>query len=87
MALAPILPSVPLISRAMLARCMIQRSTVSNRNSAAGACIPSRKSAPGVSALATRAERDDYRLASATTSQMPQKISAAGQATPISKPM
>jgi hypothetical protein len=34
-AAAPILPSVPLISRVMLARCMIHSSAVSSANSAA----------------------------------------------------
>ena len=56
---APILCSVPLTSRAMLARCMIHNSAVSKANSTASARSPSAQSATGVAALATSAASEE----------------------------
>ena len=48
--LLPILPSVPLIRRAMLPRCMIHSRTVSSTNSALSGRCPSAHTATGVAA-------------------------------------
>lgn len=58
-AFAPILPSVPASSRAMLARCMIQSRAVSSMKSAASAGLTNSQSDSGVSALATNAASDE----------------------------
>src|SRR5262249_17945416 len=56
---APSLPSVPLRSRAMLARCMIHSSSVSNANSTVSGRSPMSHSANGVAALATSAASEE----------------------------
>src|SRR5215471_1182901 len=56
---APILPSVPLRSRAMLAWCMIHSSSVSSVNSTVSGRSPMSQSANGVAALATSAASEE----------------------------
>jgi len=56
---APILPSVPLRSRAILARCMIHSSSVSSANSTVSGRSPMSHSANGVAALATSAASEE----------------------------
>jgi len=56
---APILPSVPFISRATFARCMNHSRMLSAKNNAAASDWPSSQSPNGVSALATSAANDE----------------------------
>src|SRR5262245_47959374 len=58
-ALLPILASVPLMSRAILRRCMIHSSTVSAAKSRAALRSPLHNRSAGVAALATRPESDE----------------------------
>jgi hypothetical protein len=55
----PILLSVPLISRAMLARCMIHNSAVSNVNSTASGRSPMSHTTNGLAALARSAASEE----------------------------
>jgi len=71
----------------MFARCMNHNKTVSSKNSAATLGRPIYQMASGVRALAMRAASEEYRVAAATASHTTQKNNAAGQWSPISRPI
>ena len=63
----------------MFSRCMTHNKTVSSTNKAETEESPNSQRPSGVNALAINAEREEYRLAAATTNQMAQNKSADGQ--------